>query len=302
MTRSRPGPAGSRGSAVPAAVLGGVLALTACAGGGSSTGADDPGATPSATGTTGAGGVPSPSATTSASPAPPAPRVGSCHRLTFAQATSPTVPAAGPASVACRGGHTAVTVRVGRLPALQDGHLLAVDSAAVRARVERACPPAPPALVGGDLTARRLSRLQTVWLTPTVPQADAGADWFRCDVVAVAAPDRLAPLPRTVRGVLDTAAGRDRFGTCGTAAPSARGFRRVVCAARHSWRAVDVVPLPRGTRYLDRAAGDRADQACQDVASARADGALRFSWSFEWPQRAAWDAGQRYGYCWVPEG
>ena len=37
-----------------------------------------------------------------------------------------------------------------------------------------------------------------------------------------------------------------------------------------------------------------------DVASGRSNGSLKYTWSFEWPTRDQWDAGQRYGYCWVP--
>ena len=234
----------------------------------------------------------------SAAPAPAAPRVGSCHSLTLREATDP-VDAGAP--VGCRRPHTSVTVKVGRISALADGHLLAVDSRTVRARLTQACPREVTDLVGGDQTARRLSRLEVVWFAPTLEQADAGADWFRCDVVGIRSTGRLLPLPATVAGLLDQPGAGDRYGTCGTAAPDARGFQRVVCSVAHSWRAVDTVDLPAGTAYLDKTAGTTADSSCQDVASARADGALKFSWSFEWPTRAQWDAGQRYGYCWVPE-
>ncbi|GAB3657860.1 hypothetical protein GCM10027596_13510 [Nocardioides korecus] len=274
---------------VPVVVALGVL-TAACSGG-------EPAAGP-----TSRTGSPSPSATSAAptpsTPPAPAPQVGSCHRLDVRSATAATDPAA---AVPCRGPHTSVTVRVGRLPADADGHLLAVDSARLADRLQRTCPPTAPAVVGGDVTARRLTVLRTVWFTPTVAQAEAGADWFRCDVVALLAPGRLAPLPASVRGLLGSPAARARFGTCGTTAPDARGFQRLACSQRHAWQAVAVVDLPGGTRFLDRAAGDAADARCRAVASDRAGGALRFSWAFEWPQRAAWDAGQRYGWCWVPQ-
>ena len=75
----------------------------------------------------------------------------------------------------------------------------------------------------------------------------------------------------------------------------------MVCTEKHSWRAVDVVDLPASTRYLAKDAAATGDSACKDVASQRAKGALKYTWSFEWPTRAQWAAGQRYGYCWVPE-
>jgi hypothetical protein len=36
------------------------------------------------------------------------------------------------------------------------------------------------------------------------------------------------------------------------------------------------------------------------VAAGSADDPLDFTWSQESPTREQWDAGQRYGICWVP--
>lgn len=238
----------------------------------------------------------SPTPSTTPVPAPPA--VGECRRLDLDRATAPTDDTA---PVGCRTRHTAVTVAVGPLPVLASGHLLAVDSRQVRERVAAACSPTLVARAGGDRTARRLSRLRVVWFTPSVEQADAGADRYRCDLVAVRDEDRLLPLPARVDGLLDRPGALDTYGTCGTTGPDARGFRRVACADPHRWRAVDTVDLPARARYLDAALTRRGDGACEDVAARRADGALRYRWSFEWPTRAQWAEGQRHGYCWVPE-
>jgi hypothetical protein len=250
----------------------------------------------SATGTT----TPSASAvaSTTAPPAPaPPPRVGSCHRLTFAEATSPTDDSS---PVGCGTTHTSTTIAVGTLHLIADGHLLAVDSRAAQDQLARRCPARLPAYVGGDLTTRRLSRLEVVWFGPSVEQADLGARWFRCDLVALGDQGRLAPLAPKMRGVLDHAGALDRWGTCGTAAPTARGFRRVICSAPHTWQAVDIITLPPGTRFLGKAATADANARCKDVAKSRAGGALKYTWSFEWPTRQQWRAGQHYGYCWIP--
>lgn len=238
-----------------------------------------------------------PATTSPPAPAPP-PQVGSCHRLTFAVATSPTddTPA-----VPCRTRHTAVTYAVGTLHLVAGGHLLAVDSQAVQDQLARRCPPGLAHYVGGDEETRRLSRLQAVWFGPSVEQGDAGARWFRCDVVALADRGRLAPLPAHMRGVLDRPGALDSWGTCGTAAPTARAFRRVICSHRHAWQAVATIDLPAGTRFRGRAATADADSRCQDVARSRSHGSLTYTWSFEWPTRAQWQSGQRYGYCWVPD-
>ena len=93
--------------------------------------------------------------------------------------------------VPCRRPHTAVTIKVGKLAALADGHLLAVDSPTVRARLAEGLPAgARRRYVGGDQTTQRLSRFEAVWFGPSLEQADAGADWFRCDVVGTASGGR----------------------------------------------------------------------------------------------------------------
>ncbi len=234
----------------------------------------------------------------SAPPAPAAPRVGACHELSLEQATDPVDSGK---SVSCAQPHTAVTFKVGQLAALSDGHLLAVDSPTVQARLAKACPPALAPFLGGDQTTQRLSRLEAVWFGPSLEQADAGADWFRCDVVGLRKEGALITLPRKMKGALDAPGALDRFGTCGTAAPSAKKFQRVVCSEKHTWRAVDDVDLPRDARYLAKDVAATGDSACKDVAAKRANGALKYTWSFEWPTRAQWSSGQRYGYCWVPE-
>ena len=223
--------------------------------------------------------------------------MGSCHALDLEAATAPVDTSA---AVPCSGPHTTVTIKVGQLDQVADGHLLAVDSAAVRAQVARACPPTLGRYVGGDRTTQRLSRLLVVPFSPSLEQADAGAGWYRCDLVGLRSEGRLAPLPTRMRNALAKPGALDRFGTCGTAAPGSKGFARVICSQRHSWAAVKDVAI-RAPRYLDSAAGKRGDAACKGIAQARAKGALKFSWSFEWPTRAQWDDGQRWGYCWLPQ-
>jgi hypothetical protein len=238
-------------------------------------------------------------AVSKAPPPPAAPKVGSCHRLSLSEATNP-VDAGKP--VPCSRPHTSVTVKVGRLSLVVDGHLLAIDSRTVRKQIAEACPGSPGAFVGGDKTAQQLSRFEVVWFSPSLEAADAGANWYRCDVVAPRSEGKLLTLPAKLKGVLDQEGALDRFGTCGTAAPDARGFKRVMCSQKHTWRAVDTISLPSNRRYLAKDVTAAADPWCKDVASKRAEGSLKFTWSFEWPPKAQWDAGQRWGYCWVPEG
>jgi hypothetical protein len=139
--------------------------------------------------------------------------------------------------------------------------------------------------------------VQAVWFTPTVAEAATGADWFRCDVVALATAGRLALLPRSSKGMVGSS---DRFAMCGTASPDAASFARVPCSSPHSWVAVSTVPLAGKAYPSVAAASDQMESACRSAARSRADDPLDFTWSEERPSRAQWDAGRRYGICWVP--
>ena len=139
--------------------------------------------------------------------------------------------------------------------------------------------------------------VQAVWFTPSVEEAAAGADWFRCDVVALATNGRLAALPRSSD---DLVGGSDRFAMCGTASPDAASFRRVQCSARHAWVAVSSVDLTGKSYPSASAASEQMESACRASARARAEDPLDFTWSEERPSRDQWDAGQHYGICWAP--
>lgn len=242
-------------------------------------------------------------ATSTSAPAPPTarpaptPPAKACYGMSYSQAIAPTT-ARRP--VPCSKAHTAATYAVGRLDTVVDGHLLAVDSNRVQSGVAATCPQRFGSFVGGSLDDRRLSMLRPVWFTPTVQQSDAGAEWYRCDVVALAGDNRLALLNGPVRGVLDTTTGRDHYGMCGTAQPGASNFRRVICSVSHSWRAVRVVPFADGPypgAGTVRAAGD---SPCKSAGSAASGGALDYAWGYEWPSAQQWRNGQHFGRCWVP--
>ncbi len=231
----------------------------------------------------------SPSASSSASSSatppgpPPRPRDRACYRIDHAAALEPTAAAD---EVSCSARHTSMTFTVGDLGPSLD--------------LAQACTKRFAAFVGGTPQSRQLSMLRPVWFTPTEEEAGAGADWFRCDVVALAGADRLAPLTGRLAGVLGRERQRATYAMCGTAAPGAPGFERVICSRPHSWRAVSTVPFT-AKRYPGvarvRSAGD---EPCRAAGDAAAGGALDYEWGYEWPTARQWTGGQRYGICWVP--
>lgn len=265
------------------------LLLVGCSSDSSSDGADAP--TPTASTSDAASSTPTPAA------APKPPRDRACYRLDYTQAVSPTAEVA---SIPCERPHTSMTFAVGPLDAVVDGHLLAVDSERVRSQVARTCPERFTAFVGGTTQDQRLSMLRPVWFTPTVAESDAGASWYRCDVVALAADEKLAPLSGRLQGALGRPDGRARYAMCGTAAPGTPGFERVICSDDHTWRAVATVPFDQA-RYPGVAkVREAGDEPCQDAGANAADGALDYKWGYEWPTAKQWQTGQHYGLCWAP--
>jgi hypothetical protein len=267
--------------AASVALLG--LALSACIAG------DAPSTTPTPS------AVPTPPPV--AQPPPPRPERLTCRRLTFSNALAPTDDAP---VVPCTKPHTGETYSVGQLRTTVAGHLVAVDSNRVQRQVADTCPRKLGRFLGGTPEALRLTMLRPIWFTPSIEQAEAGATWFRCDVVALAGDGRLAVLRGSLSGVLDDAEGVDTYGMCGTAAPDASSFTRVLCREDHSWRAISTVDLP-GRRYPGvQRARDAGQEPCNDAARALADDVLDYDWGYEWPTREQWSAGQRFGRCWAP--
>lgn len=240
----------------------------------------------------------SPTATPTTARPVPVPPNHACYRLDYQAAVAPTNDAP---PVACSGRHTAQTYAVGRLDALVGGHLLAVDSDRVQARVAATCPRLLGEFLGGEDSDLHLSMLRAVWFTPTVEESDAGADWYRCDVIALAADERLAGLTGRLGGALGSEAGRDRYGMCSTDEPGTEEFLRVICTADHSWRAIETVDFPEQRYPGTDEARDRGQAPCQEAGRSVADDALDYQWGYEWPTAEQWQAGQRYGLCWAPD-
>ena len=165
----------------------------------------------------------------------------------------------------CRRTHTAETYFVGRLELeTEAGHVRRVDSRAAQEQARPTCTARLPKHLGRTPRELRLSMARSVWFTPTPPRAEAGADWFRCDVVVVAGPSRLLTLPTSTKGF----GGAPAVAMCATAAPGTKAFRRVGCGAKHAWRAVSTVDIPGGKLPSKQAVADRMEGPCGDAARA----------------------------------
>jgi len=286
-------PVTSRTTGAAAAVLLAAALLTACSSSG-----EPEGAPSSSTPTSASSALDAPSATPTPARVVPPPSNRACYAYDFRSAIAPV---AKDEPIPCDRKHTAITFEVGDLDTVVDGHLVSVDSDRVQAQVADACPKAFARFVGGTPQVQRLTMLRPVWFTPSLRQSDNGANWYRCDAVAIAADEKLAPLVGRLRDVLARPLARESYAMCGTAEPGTSAFQRVICSATHAWRAIGTVDVP-GERYPGvekvRAAGQRP---CQDAASAVADDPLNYQWGYEWPTAEQWQGGQKYGICWAPD-
>jgi len=225
------------------------------------------------------------------------PRPGDCHTMTLKQVTATS---ADNTSTDCLHRPTAITVAVGELKV--KGKDVEPDSAAAQDLMRRTCEPRLAKWLGADREELRLSRLTAVWFVPTPEQVQAGARWFRCDVVGFERGDNLFPLPppNELEGVLGKDKG-GRYALCGTARPGTKTFERVTCSRKHAWRALTTIDLEGGKTYPGQGkVREDGDSACSDAAGEQAGDATRYEYGWEWPSRQQWRAGQRYGFCWVP--
>ena len=277
-----------------------VLLASACSPSGSGDGPEA--APPSSLPSSSAAPTSDPSALATPPTPPKPPEVRACYRLDFDQALDAVTRVR---ASSCERPHTARTYAVARIGELVEGSGgAAVDSRAVQDAVAAECPRRLTAFLGGPERAIRLSMFRPVWFTPSLDQADRGADWYRCDVIALASEGSLAPLEGRLEGLLGrNQAWKETYGLCATAEPGTDGFERVACGSAHSWVALSTLPIEpgQGGRYPGVAAvRDLGTTPCTDAARQVAEDTLDFQWGYEWPTLEQWRQGRRYGVCWAP--
>lgn len=237
-------------------------------------------------------------ATVTPTPTPQPPRTpekGDCHQLTWDEALAPT---ADTEPDACKGA-TAITFYVGTLRKRADGTPHEVDSRVVATQLSKACPRELRAFLGGTKEQRRLSLLTTVWFTPTLEEQAAGADWYRCDLVAPLPSQKLLKVKRGMRN--SVAEGRaGTYELCAKGEAGTPSFKHVPCSRKHTWKAVSTVELGGDTYPGSEEVARRMADPCTDAATRRARDPLNVRWTQEGPTEEQWNTGQRYGVCWLP--
>ena len=233
---------------------------------------------------TGCAGGDKPSAAPSASPSPSSlPQAGECHRLRPGSGVDDGD------AVPCTGPHNALTLAVLQLPR---GVTYGTRADAFYPSVVGPCLAAYDSTVGGTAAQRNVSVFGLAYVYPTDAEKQAGARWFRCDLVAHATTRTLLDLPAQapfVKKLLPA-----RFAQCMNLTATVNERTYVSCTHRHRLRATgwyiapDSLAWP-GTSEINRL----VKQKCQPRAKHRL-----FGWKT--PTHDAWLRGDRLSVCFLP--
>jgi hypothetical protein len=224
-----------------------------------------------------------------------APDIGACRMLTpqdVSQPTNDTTP------VSCDQPHTAQTYAVGPLPGRFD-HASWHDGE-VAAYAYRTCTSRFIRFTGADESLAMRTILSWAWFGPTESAWDAGARWYRCDVIGGGDQIRTyVDLPETAQGLL---LGRpdDDWMVCAQGT-SVSGSVKVPCSQKHDWRAVTTIVLGGdGDPYPgDHVVQARTRDFCSKSVGAWLDYPVDYDYGYSWFHETEWEAGNRRSVCWA---
>jgi Septum formation len=206
------------------------------------------------------------------------PVVGECRAITykevFAQSNS-TAP------IPCSESHTANTFAAPLLPPE-----LTWDSsdAAIGKAVSKKCGSAYFPFLGGTDVTRAQTAYSYAWFSPTQAQRDAGARWFRCDLILYRG-TKLSPLPYDTAPVVPDPI-TNKVRRC----LKATTFYTTTCDDTHAWKATHAFKLRKGDYPTARQMSKFAINGCKGHVKA---GTFRY----DPPSKGDWKAGYRVMVC-----
>lgn len=199
--------------------------------------------------------------------------------------------------VDCSEEHTARTIVVDEFPArFADADY---TDPALGEHVYGVCDRAFAQTVGGDESTRLRSLLSWVWFRPEAAAWEAGARWFRCDVVGgTDTADTYRPLPEDLDKILDTQP--EAWMAC-VQGPQVAGAPRIPCAQPHDWRAATTIKLGKADDPYpgDRLVEVRTRDFCRSSISAWLNYPDSYEFGFTWFGEADWQVGNRRSICWA---
>ncbi len=242
--------------------------------------------------TTGCNGAEAGGASDSRTP----PELGVCRALKpddLGRSTNDTKP------VSCARQHTAETFLVSTFPGEEaTGE---PDDEKLGAFAYDVCQKGFMQFLGGDESLAMRSTLTWAWFRPSEKGWDAGARWFRCDVIGGGQQSkRFVNLPETAEGIL---LGRpdDRWLVCADG-PTVRGSVKIPCSEPHDWRAISTIQLGKpGDPYPgDRVVEVKTRDFCSDQVGAWLNYPVEdYDFGFTWFHEGEWKAGNRRSICWA---
>jgi hypothetical protein len=223
------------------------------------------------------------------------PSTGTCRMLSTDQVAQPSN---GSRTVACSEPHDTETFAVGSLPhRFSDA---AYDDPALDTWAYATCARAFPTYLGTDDSTAMRSLLTWVWFRPSEDAWDAGARWYRCDVLGGSAAQRdYVDLPTTTKGLLQ-GRGDDHWMACGKG-KTLGGSTKVPCSMTHDWRAATTIKVgDAGGKYPgDAAAKAKTKSYCSESIDAWLGYPASYDFGYTWFGEREWQAGNRRSVCWA---
>lgn len=223
------------------------------------------------------------------------PEVGACRLL---DAEDVALPSNDSPIVDCSQRHTAETFEVQELPA--DLHDLVPGDPSIGAHVYQTCSRSFADFLQADESAVMRTVVSWAWFAPDEAAWEAGARWFRCDVVG-GGPQLTdyRPLPETARGLLEGMP-PDEWMVC-AAGRTVNGSPKVPCSQPHTWRAVTTIKVgePDEEYPGDRIVEVTTRDFCSDSVGAWLGYPDSYEFGFTFFKRAEWEVGNRRSVCWA---
>lgn len=224
-----------------------------------------------------------------------APEVGVCRDLTpsdVAQPSDSTEP------VACDEPHTAETYAVGEMPDAYDDRDW--DDPSVAAWAAKTCTEEFGPFLGADVSTVMRTVLSWAWFRPSEDAWDAGARWYRCDVVGGGEQSKsYVTLPTTAEDLL-AGPPQDRWMVCADG-QTVDGAVKLPCTEPHEWRAVTTISLGQADSPYpgDKRVETKTRDFCSKSVGAWLNYPVDYDYGYTWFQEAAWEAGNRRSVCWA---
>lgn len=209
---------------------------------------------------------------------PVAPRVGSCHDLTYREFKALADP---DDTVPCNRRHTSLTVAVVERERMPEDRTDAFTKSTLRT-----CYRAQERVLGDRRRIQLTPYVMTLFV-PSERQIEAGAAWVRCDVVLLGAPRELQPLPSNRAIGLGRTTPRES--KCRTS--QATDFYLVPCTVPHRYRALAAIRQP--SKRSEEASARFAVRECRERFP-------RAAFYYEPIHPYSWDLGFRHVIC-LPE-